>query len=75
MILEVAQDGPAAMASLMAGDLLIGTGDRGWDSIDDFEKALDDAGNRLIRLQFLRGHRTNVRTVAVQLRPRTTVAA
>jgi len=75
MILEVSQDGPAAMASLMTGDILIGMGDRGWDSIDDFEKALDDAGDRVIRLQFLRGDRTKVRTVAVQLRSPTRVAA
>jgi len=75
VILEVAQDGPAAMASLMPGDILIGMGDRGWDSIDDFEKTLDDARDRVIRLQFLRGDRTNVRTVAVRLRPRARVAA
>ena len=75
MILEVSQDGPAAMASLMPGDILIGVGDKGWDSIDDFEEALDDAGDRLIRLQFLRGDRTKVRTVAVQLRSHTRVAA
>jgi len=75
LILEVVKDGAAAMASLVPGDILIGMEDRGWDAIDDFERALDDAGNRVIRLQFLRGDRTNVRTVAVQLRSRTRVAA
>jgi len=75
MILEVSRDGPAAMASLMPGDILIGRGERGWDSIDDFEKALHDAGDRVIRLQFLRGDRTKIRTVAVQLRSQTRVAA
>jgi len=75
MILEVAKGGPAAMASLMPGDTLLAIEGRGLDSIDDFEKALDDAGDRVIRLQFLRGDRTKVRTVAVRLRSGNRVAA
>jgi len=75
MILEVVRESPAAMASLMPGDILIGFGGKVWDSMDDFEKALEDARESLVRLQFLRGDRTNVRTVAVRLRSQTRVAA
>jgi serine protease Do len=75
MILEVAKDGPAAMASLMPGDILIGIDGSDFGSIDGFEKAVDDTGDRVIRLQFLRGDRTNVRTVAVRLRSPNRAAA
>ena len=75
MIAEVAQDGAAARASLLPGDILIGVGGRGFGSIDDFENALDGVGDRVIRLQFLRGDRKNVRTVALRLRSQNRVAA
>jgi S1-C subfamily serine protease len=75
MILEVAKGRAAAMASLMPGDILIGIEGRGVDSIDDFERALDDFGDRVIRLQFLRGDQKNVRTVAVRLCSRNRAAA
>jgi len=74
-ILEVARDGAAAIASLMPGDIVIGIEGRDLDSIDDFEAALENAGDRVIRLQFLRGDRTKVRIVAVHLRPGNRVAA
>jgi serine protease Do len=75
MILEVAGDGAAAMASLMPGDIVMGIEGRDLDSIDDFEAALENLGDRVIRLQFLRGDPTKVRKVAVHLRPRNRVAA
>jgi serine protease Do len=74
MILEVLKDGAAAMASLMPGDILVGFDNQRLDSIDDFERALEGNGD-VIRLQFLRGDRTTVRTVAVRLRSGNTVAA
>jgi len=75
MIVEVAEDGAAALASLMPGDILIGIQGNGFDSIDDFETALDASADRVIRLQFLRGDRANVRTVAVRLRSQNRAAA
>jgi serine protease Do len=75
MIVEVAEDGAAAMASLMPGDILIGIEGHGLDSIDDFERELDGSADRVIRLQFLRGDRANVRSVAVCLRSRNRAAA
>ena len=66
-ILEVAKNSAAEQASLLAGDIVIGAADRQFESMEDFEQALDGAGERVVRLQFVRGDRTNVRTVAVRL--------
>lgn len=78
MILEVSKNSAAEAASLMLGDILVGVDGRALDSMEDFEGALDgpqsasdmarpNAAERVIRLQFLRGDRTNLRTVAVCL--------
>lgn len=74
-ILEVAKNSAAEQASLLAGDIVIGASDRQFESMEDFEQALDGAGERVVRLQFLRGDRTNVRTVAVRLGVPNLVAA
>ena len=67
VILEIDKVGAAKDASLMLGDIITGADGRALDSIDDFEQALDGAGQRVVRLQFLRGDRSNARTVAVRL--------
>ena len=66
-ILEVAKNSAAEHASLLAGDIVIGASDRLFESMEDFEQALDGAGERLVRLQFVRGDRSSIRTVAVRL--------
>ena len=66
-ILEVCKDGVAGRASLMPGDVLIGVEGSHLESIEDFERALDGAGERAARLQFLRGDPRNIRTVTVRL--------
>src|SRR5215469_2141016 len=75
MILEVLTGGAAAIASLMTGDILVGVDGRSLESIDDFDKALHRTDQEVIRLQFLRGDRANVRTVAVRLGSEKMVAA
>lgn len=67
LIVEVIANSTAEMASLMLGDILIGVEGQALDSMEDFERALDAVGERVVRLQFLRGDRTNVRAVAVRL--------
>ena len=67
VILEVVKNGAAEAASLMLGDILIGANGRALDSFDDLESILDSDSDRVVRLQFLRGDRSNVRTVAVRL--------
>ena len=67
VLLEVEPGGPAAQASLMAGDILLGTEEKPFQSIDDLAKAIDGQGLRLLRLEFLRGDYSRVRCVTVQL--------
>src|SRR6266850_1464023 len=50
VLLEVEPGGPAAQASLMAGDILLGTEDGPFRSIHDLAKAIEGQTNRLLRL-------------------------
>jgi hypothetical protein len=43
--------------------------------MEDLEQALDGVGERVIRLQFVRGDQTNTRVVAVRLGLETIAAA
>ena len=67
VLLEVEPGGPAAQASLMIGDILLGTEEKSFQSIDDLAGAIDGQGFRLLRLEFLRGDYSRVRRVTVQL--------
>src|SRR5712691_9712702 len=70
ILLEVETGSPAAQASLMAGDILIGTEEKPFRSIEDLSDAIDGAGVRLLRLlrlEFLRGSYSRVRRVTVRL--------
>jgi serine protease Do len=67
LILEIMKNGAADRASLMLGDIVIGANGRTLDSMEDLEQVLEGAGERVVRVQFLRGDRTNVRTVAIRL--------
>jgi C-terminal processing protease CtpA/Prc len=65
----------AEAASLMLGDVLVGVEDHPLRSMEDLEQALDGVGERVIRLQFVRGDQTNTRVVAVRLGLETIAAA
>jgi serine protease Do len=67
VLLEVEPGGPAGRASLMAGDILLGTEEKTFQSLDDLARAMDGQGLRLLRLEFLRGDYSRVRRVTVQL--------
>jgi len=67
MVLQVIKDGAADLASLMPGDLLIAGNGRAFNSIEDLERMLDGAGERIARVEFLRGGRENTRTAFVHL--------
>ena len=78
LLLEVDPASPAALASLLPGDILLGTEEKRFKSIDDLSLALQGNGSRLLRLEFLRGDYEHVRRVTVQLghqQPARSVAA
>jgi serine protease Do len=67
VVLEVEPGSPASSASLLPGDILLGTEDKAFTSLGDLSEALEGSGPRLLRLQFLRGDYSRVRRVTVQL--------
>src|SRR5438309_1228226 len=67
VLLEVEPDSPAAQASLMAGDILLGTEERRFQSVEDLATAIDGQDSRLLRFKFLRGDYSRVRRVTVRL--------
>jgi serine protease Do len=67
VLLEVEPGSPAANASLLPGDILLGTDEKSFTSLDDLSSALQGSGPRLVRLAFLRGDYEGFRLVTVQL--------
>lgn len=67
LILEVEPASPAALASLLPGDILLGTEERPFASLEDLARALQGNGPRVLRLEFLRGDYNRTRRVTVQL--------
>jgi len=67
VLLEVEPGSPAAQASLMAGDILLGTEGKRFQSIDDLAAAIDGQGLGLLRFEFLRGDYSHIRRVTVRL--------
>jgi serine protease Do len=66
-VLEVEPGSPAASASLLPGDILLGNEGKPFRALEDLELALRGARPRVLRIEFLRGDYTTVRRVAVQL--------
>jgi serine protease Do len=67
VILEVEPGSPAALASLLPGDILLGTEEKPFASLEDLSRALRGSGPRVLRAEFLRGDYTRIRRVTVQL--------
>jgi serine protease Do len=67
VLLEVEPGSPAYSASLIPGDILLGTGQQTFTSVSGLSQALQGAGPRLLRLEYLRGDYSRVRRVTVQL--------
>jgi serine protease Do len=79
VLLEVEPSSPACSASLLPGDILLGTEGSAFTSVGDLSRALQGSGPRLLRLEFLRGDYSRVRRVTLQLgrqiEPRSSAAA
>jgi len=67
VLLEVEPGSPAANASLLPGDILLGTDEKSFSSLEDLSASLQGNGPRLLRLAFLRGNYERFRRVTVQL--------
>jgi len=67
MVLEVEPRSPASSASLLPGDILLGTEQKAFTLLEDLWQVLEGSGPRLVRLEFLRGDYSRVRCVTVQL--------
>jgi serine protease Do len=67
LLLEVEPGSPAASASLLPGDILLGTEGKPFASPRDLSGALLGNGPRILRLEFLRGDYVHVRRVAVRI--------
>jgi len=67
LILEVEPGSPAARASLLVGDILLGAEEHPFHSARDLARSLEGRGQRPLRLEFLRGDYGRLRRVAVQI--------
>lgn len=67
VVLEVDPGSPAASASLLPGDILLGTEGKSFAAPDDLSRALRGTGPRLLRLEFLRGDYARIRRVTVDI--------
>lgn len=79
VVLEVEPGSPADSASLLPGDILLGTEEKPFRAIEDLSAALQGGSPRVLRMEFLRGDYAKLRRVTVQLgtpqRSRSPVAA
>jgi len=67
VILEIEPGSPADLASLLPGDILLGTDDQPFKGIEDLAGALEGSGPRVLRVEFLRGDYARIHRVAVKL--------
>lgn len=67
VVLEIEPGSAAERASFLPGDIVLGDERGAFRSLDDLARALEGAGPRTIRLEFLRGDYTRIRRVTVQL--------
>ena len=67
VVLEIQQGSPAATASLLPGDILLGTEEQKFASVEDLRLLLEGSGTRQVRLEFLRGNYDRIRKVTLLL--------
>ncbi len=67
VVLEVQPGSPADLASLMSGDILLGTDEKSFTAIEDLAATLQGGTPRVLHVEFLRGDYKKIRRVAVQI--------
>jgi serine protease Do len=67
VVLEVEPGSPAGRASLLPGDILLGSEGQPFSLLEDLSRALRGTGPRTLRMEFLRGDYSRIRRVTIQL--------
>ncbi len=67
MILELVPNGAAEKGSLLPGDILAGASGRRFQTVDDLQTTIDEATDSVLRLEFYRAGKAELRRVVVQL--------
>jgi serine protease Do len=67
VVMEIQQGSPAATASLLPGDILLGTEEQKFASVGDLRRLLEGSATREVRLEFLRGNYDRIRKVTLLL--------
>jgi serine protease Do len=75
LILELVSNGAAETASLLPGDILVGTADSRFRKVDDLLAAIDRAPAGLLPIDFHRAGQQILRRVSVKLRPEPALSA
>jgi serine protease Do len=70
LVLGIEARSPAANASLLLGDILLGADRQEFHTVDDLGDVLEQGNGSPLRLEFLRGDYKQVRKVSVALPPR-----
>jgi serine protease Do len=75
LILELVSNGAAETASLLPGDILVGSGDSRFRNVDDLQAAIDRAPAGLLHIDFYRAGQQTLRRVSVRLCPEPALSA
>jgi serine protease Do len=67
VVLEVEPGSPAGRASLLPGDILLGSEGQPFSLLEDLSRALRGTGPSTLRMEFLRGDYSRIRRVTIQL--------
>lgn len=67
LILELVHAGPAERAALLPGDVMVAGNGRKFELLEDLQASIDEAGEGILRIEFMRGGEAKPRRVAVQL--------
>jgi serine protease Do len=67
VVVDIEQGSPASRASLLPGDILLGTDERKFSAPQSLAEALQENSTGILRLHFLRGDYQKVRRVTVSL--------
>ena len=75
VLLEIQRGSSAEVAALLPGDIIVGVNDQAFLATTDIDAVFKSRGERMLKVQFVRGDRSHMRNVAVVLHPQRSRAA